>query len=803
MSELGNIWRLFKAKIKQSKQYYLIASTSLVFTVTVMISAFSVVDAVYLNSVPYAKPSHLYWLEHTLDINGTKMAGSNTQIFQHSQKNHKEDIATYFSWSDYSLVQITKKTEIPVVMATVNLFDILQVQPEKGRFFDEREKMGNKQPSAILSYKAWEQHFSKDDNIIGKQIQLNSRQFQVIGVAPNGMTLPNRDDINEAIWLPVDMDEVLTPSDFRGFGGGIKGLVRLDSTTPQHVETFNKKFIETTEEGAELYAPEVVQEYEVSARVTPLDEAILGESQRVILSVVIGALLIAGIATINIASMHLARAVKQAKTVAISLAFGATKKQIFKEAFVQNFMLTGVSALVGLVFTQLSFSVIYQAANEVIPRLDALSLSMNLIVFSLFLSALLALLLSWVELKAVKETQLLQHLQSSGKGQGKQIKQSTTHVLIGFQLGFSILVLTASAHLLSNTLSELLSPTHLRMDNLYNLNVNYGQVKDREERINIHKALMSALPSTQGVEALSFSNEKRVPSANNIDRIYDEKGRALDSIRYSLVDEKYMDMLSMVVEGRGFTADDASNPNFPVIINQRLADKLVGNPIGQVLARTNKKPMKVIGVVSNTDYPGGDYLEVGEAFTMQPYDGRRWHAITVRYSESISVTQLKRQLRRAIADIDPRLLIQQQNTVQGDFDEQVKQFKFGAIFAFVLGFMSLLMVMAGIAGMVHYTTQMHRYSLGVKMAMGAKRKVLLVEEVANLEKPIIATAFFVFSLIVFLIGYLRTRPEWAIEPEWGLVFSVILGILILATLSCWAPVRSVLNKDPIKALRNE
>ena len=64
-----------------------------------------------------------------------------------------------------------------------------------------------------------------------------------------------------------------------------------------------------------------------------------------------------------------------------------------------------------------SFELLFALGGGLIPRLDGLAISVNVLGFAVLLALLLALLLSVVELSVVKEKQLLSPLQSSGKGQ--------------------------------------------------------------------------------------------------------------------------------------------------------------------------------------------------------------------------------------------------------------------------------------------------------------------------------------------------------------------------------------------------
>ena len=108
--------------------------------------------------------------------------------------------------------------------------------------------------------------------------------------------------------------------------------------------------------------------------------------------------------------------------------------------------------------------------------------------------------------------------------------------------------------------------------------------------------------------------------------------------------------------------------------------------------------------------------------------------------------------------------------------------------------------------MVHYTTQMHRYGLGVKMAMGAKAKVLLVEQVANLEKPITSSAFLCFAVGVFA-GLFTHQPTVAHCLICGAAMGCGGNGVFYPYAACHVIVlvtrAPVLQRDPIRALRND
>ena len=77
-------------------------------------------------------------------------------------------------------------------LASGNYFDALGIQPHLGRFYHAADEKGpNSAPYVVLSYAYWRGHFHDDAGVVGRTVQINKRQFTIIGVAPPGFGVPN------------------------------------------------------------------------------------------------------------------------------------------------------------------------------------------------------------------------------------------------------------------------------------------------------------------------------------------------------------------------------------------------------------------------------------------------------------------------------------------------------------------------------------------------------------------------------------------------------------------------------------
>ena len=787
---------------KRAKQYYLTTVITLALTLSMVLSAFSLVDLVFFSPLPYKNSDNIYLLEGTLESKSYSGPGTNSQIIEYIKSNNTvfSDVATYHQWSNYKLFDNQKRPEVNVILASSNLFEILGVQAQLGRLFSNKESLGNKQTSIILGYRTWQQEYNADKNIIGRKIQLNQRRFTVIGVAPDNLVLPQLSNINSAFWIPIDMDETFDPKTANGFMGAFKGIARAELNQLDNAKEQIKTLSETA---AQLYAPNVLKDFKISAQLTDFNSALKGDSGNIVLMLLLGVSLLMLIALINLSSMQLAKAVTKIKSIAISFAFGATNKQLIIESFKHNTIVISISVIFALILTQTSFEIIQQLASNSIQRLDTLAISFNTILVSALLTILIALLYSYIELSVVKEKNLTDSLQSSGKGTGKQISSGVSHSLIGLQILFSFLVLVSASHVVLDTLSEALRGSGIDTKNKWSLTINYANIKNSEERINLHKSIINQLSNLDSIDSVTVTSESRLPESLNVNQVYDENNQYIAQARKILIGHDYLHQLGITVDGKNFSKGDRELNNPPILVNQRLANILATNNqdvIAKKISLDGKTHQKIIGVTSNINVPGSQEDETYEIYIPKSYSGWRQYSYLITTYEPLLVEQ---QIINNITEIDSRLDINRLASLTQLFDEKRKHHLTAAWISIVLASVSLLMVCIGINGIVNYLVQVRRYTLGVKLAMGADNRRLLKDSIIELMQPISMSLILAFSICFLVVGYSISNPNFTLPVNWGLILSIWVGLFIISLIVSYFPIQKTLKQDPIKALRNE
>ena len=787
----------------RSKHYYITTIGSLGLLLTMLFSVFSLMSLIYWQPLPYERSDELLWLEGTVEYQGEQvpMANHRNLNFVRSNSNTVSDLAAYFSWSQYKLTNLAERPSVPVIMASHQLFNVLGTKPFLGRFFSAFEASGNRQPSVILSYHVWEKYFDADKNIIDKKIMLNQRSFSIIGITKPDLVLPQSDDVDKSIWIPFDMDEQLNPKTFGGYTGALKAVIRLNEH--QSITAAEEELGSLMNQAGHINMPQTAKKTPASAKVTPFIEAVRGDSGNLVLMLLGGALLLTAIGVINLCSLQLARAVGQTQKRAIAAAFGASQKQLFLEILKHNAITISIACVIGLMLTFTAFGVISQLAEGAIPRLNELSLSIPLVLLAFITCIILVLIFCWVELRSIKYDQLQHSLQSSGKGTSKQVKTGVSHTLIGLQLGFSLITLVSCSQVVYQTLNEALRPSGIDTESLATLHVNLSGIPTKEERENLYRSLESELTATPEILSISYSSEARLPKALNYNGVKDIKGQNIASARVISQDLKQLALYGLTVEGAVFNESDITSKAPVVLINERLALRLPKPVTSQKISFTGSdKLYSVQGVVKNTNYPGLSLLEVPEVYLPRAYRGQRTAVLTVKLKSNDSKLDLNK-LYNLVTKVHPNLNITHYSTVESDFKEINRKFRFAAIIALSLAICSMIMVAAGIFGIVSYLIRMRQYDLGVHLAFGSTLKGLFNSQFLLIFQPIIASVVLAASMIFFVAGFSRTQPDFILNLNWYLFFGVIACLITVASFACVLPLKQVIQSNPIKALRNE
>jgi putative ABC transport system permease protein len=346
-----------------------------------------------------------------------------------------------------------------------------------------------------------------------------------------------------------------------------------------------------------------------------------------------------------------------------------------------------------------------------------------------------------------------------------------------------------------------------------------AEYKDRESAMRFAELLQSRIQNLPGVEAvgavsgLPMSFNRHIVDFNFV-------GRALTAgdaytAQYGLVTPDYFRAMKIpLLQGRSIESRDTADNVPVVVINETMAQRFWPNesPIG---ARINiddnnegPRPFEIVGVVGNVKHfsleedPTFDvYLPMAQVHE----DSLAWltnnHYWIVRSKSDTAA--MGAAFLRELRSIDREAATSNIKTLDEYLDESVGPRKFNLRVLTIFSVAALLLAATGIYGVVSYSVKQRTQEIGIRLALGAQSRDVLLMIVRQ------GGTLILVGLVIGLAGaYAVTRlfTSWlfrvtAKDPFTFAAVAVLLAIVAL--LACYIPALRATKVDPMEALRCE
>src|SRR5258708_566892 len=146
---------------------------------------FSLISGILLKPLPYTEPERLVSVWQTapsIGIVNCNLSPSDYFTFWEENRSFQE----FGIWTgDSSSVTGTGMPEqVRGILVTEGTLRALGVQPVLGRGFTATDDSPGSPRTVLLSYGYWQHRFGGDASAIGKQLQIDGRPTQIVGVMP-------------------------------------------------------------------------------------------------------------------------------------------------------------------------------------------------------------------------------------------------------------------------------------------------------------------------------------------------------------------------------------------------------------------------------------------------------------------------------------------------------------------------------------------------------------------------------------------------------------------------------------------
>jgi len=781
-------------------------------TLGALITFFNLNHVLLMKPLPYPEHERLHLTQHVmLDSKDNKSIKSTfVPGLLHTYKNQQsfEQMAIMSTGSEF-LTSHQEQPRLAVTYTTPEYFSLLAMPMALGRALSEEDGLDSNNPVVVLSHQSWQKWFQGSTDVIGTKLRLRNTSYTIIGVAAKHFMEPEIVRDLSDIWAPWDfngMNENLLQSWNNG-QGNIAGLAKLK--TLSHFQQEQAALSNSLDSAYQNFVSGVDNPSELSVNVSmhlePLKSHLLGDShlQGLLLMGAVFSLLV--IASANVINLFYSRAAEKQRTFAIQAALGARKKHLFTAMFAESLILMITSGLLGLLLAMWGIDLVKSLGESQFNRLQELGLDFLAICFAMLISVVLAFVFSKLSSRLVNYDNLREQLQSSGKGSGLQISSRSRNVLVVSQIFLASLLLVGSSMVLGKAISVINKPLGYDNTVLYSFSldervgmIDANEMARRDQFIADITARIEQLPQ---VVSLSPSFNTAIGYNMTMSAVDRDKNK-LASFPTNFVASQYFQTMQVpVIEGRVFTEQEVRDRAAVAILSRSAAEQVAKgkSALGQKMTIGGGEIRTIVGIVDDVFDPVRDDSDQFQDAYL-PHAPWNIHFI-MRVQPGAELS--RQQLVALIQNVNPGLRLANYAPFTDRHDRVVRQDKITAGVAAGLSLLALLLAGTGIFGVLSYSSHMRRYELGVRMALGAKAKQISALVIKDNMRPI--SVGLVLSILVITAVYLIGHQiyGWFVGYSFAPLLLTLPVILITAFLASYLPVRAVIRKDPMKALRNE
>jgi putative ABC transport system permease protein len=787
-------------------------------------SIFSVVNAVLLKPLPFADPQRLVTIWETRParhVERINVSGHEFPVWEEQARAFERMGA--MAYGAATLTGAGDPKALIGVRVTSGFFDVMGVRPTVGRTFVAQEDVPGRGQVVVLTDRLWRERFGGDPGVIGRKILLDDRPYEVVGVMPDAFNFPPSVlGARVDFWSPI-------AEPIRNYRGRhyltVVARMKPDVTLEQAQSDMLRVTADLTKQLPDL-------NYDQSARVVPLQQD-LARNMRASLLFLLGAVLcLLLIGCSNIASLLLARGLSRQQEISVRLALGSTRLGIARQLLAESILLSLTGTALGLLGTYWIVGTVPALVPRDLLQLDSIAVDRTVLTFALLTSVVTGLLFGIAPALHIRRVNVATGLQLAGRSLIAGGQPRLRLALIVGQVALTV-VLALGAGLMTRGLLALRA-IDLGYGTSGKLAVDVALPRSRYpsalHQRQFFTELMARTTASPGVVSAALTTAIPLDGRSsgisiNVEGQPAPRPEQDRSARYRIVSTEYFKTMEIpVLQGRTFAESDAriavpllrwfpqqpepegfEKPQPPpvAIINATMARLFWPgvDPIGHRFKMLFSPWITVIGVVADTRNDSLRDPARPEVYLCDLQEPQSSMSILVRTAgDPIAFAP---SMRSAIWELDRSLAVISTRTM----DDIVGQtFGLPRLTSSLVGIFALLatgLMLAGIYGLMAFTTTQRLPELGLRVALGAERRQVLGIVVRQGLVPAITGIVVGLIAAAALVRVVHTEI-FGVPPVDPLTWAAVTILLVLAILlACWWPARRAARVDPVIVLRSQ
>lgn len=753
---------------------------------------FSVVNSVVLRPLPLPEPDRVVQVWET-------NPGRGVTQFSVSYLNFVDWRRRSNSWAQLAAAEFPamnallgdEPERLRTVAHTQDWLPLFGIRVALGRGPEEPDFHEGAGPVVVISDRLWRTRLAEDPAAVGRTLTLNGANHTVIGIAAPAL------GVLEGMDLFVPLQAGGRNSDRGAHDVDVYGRLRpgLDRSAAE---------AEMATLAAQLAREFPVTNEGWSVRLEDVRDTLVPPTVRRSLWFLLAAVaLLLVIACTNLAGLLLARASARTREFAVRLALGGGRSRLVRQVMAETIVMVTLGGMGGALLAIASVRVLRSLEAVGLPRAEEISLDGRVLWFAVGATVLSGLAAALAPALAASRVDAQQGLKEGAGSSGK--RQRARSWLMGGQIALAVVLLSVAA-LLARSFRQL-QATELGFNAQHVLT---ARLAPGDQGRALVETLLDRLRALPGVEAAAATNSAPMAPQNTSNSVFPVGAAAIPATQsvqceWRVVLEDYFRAMQIpLLQGRTFNRRDNEQAPRVVIVNQTLARQLWGDmdPIGrQISPGGGKTYTTVIGVV-------GDVRSRDPAQPPAPQfylSAHRWvwSTMTLVVRASQPADTLVPFVRAELRALDPAMPLFEVRTLDDGVGLALAPRRVSTLLLAMFAGIAVLLTGTGLFALVAQAMAQRTREVGIRMALGASvREILLPLVRVSLRLTLIGLGA---GLVAALLAAQLLRGMLSgVSPFDPLAFAAAAGgLLLVALLASFLPVRRALRVNPVEALRAE
>jgi predicted permease len=806
LERLAQNLRYAARRLRRSPGFSAAAVTIIAAGIAVTTTIYSIVYAVILQPLPFARPNQL------VAVGAKPLPWLSLPTIQDWQRGSHvfQSITAYSGWSP-RIESSAGLGHVNAELVSQNFAATLGLDFALGHDFTRNGNESDCFGQAIVSYSYW-QRMGGGETLANRTIQLDYRTYAVIGVLAPDVDLQEMEALGEpSILTPIGCDRAKSPqsrgeADFGAIGRLYPGVSVQEATA--ELQTRQR-----------VLSQEFPQDYEVTFTpvLVPLADYISATGTRSALFATLtacGMLLL--IACANLINLLFARNMRRRSEFALYATLGATSRRLAGQMLAENGLLSTTGAMTGITLSLLLVRAVTHLSVVHLPRLAHVKVNLPVLGFAGSLTVLIAFLLTLLPALQSLRPALLADL-TYGGFRSTSVSfglRRAGRFLVASQLAMAFVLVASSGWMVSSVFILLHQPLGFEPDHLLIASIDLrGHTRNvtlpSEKVLTVLNQALADVRVLPGVAEVAAANDK--PLGARVNRYGfcadlhpdDCKHPASTAPDVFQVTEGYFHTVGQqIYRGRSFNSGD-NGQNHVAIVNHALAaEQWPGqDPIGHRIYTGDLHAWAMVaGEVGDVHSYSLERAPVPNLYLPEA-DGPDT-SMTIFARTHGDPSEMDETIRRVLRN-DNEIEVRYVESMPELMAHQVavRQFSMWVISAF--GILALALAILGTYALLAYEISVREREIGIRLALGSSRPAI-VSLLIWQESPWIAAGMAMGLFGAVLVGFFFKAEFYHVQVASLpvlLASSILLGLPALAAVAI--PSRHASLLDPSVTLRQE